>query len=141
MLFSLIGKLLALAIAVVAGFFQGSLFFSDPGPGETLFARLAMSVGLALVSGAVFGYNFRRLWFLAVIAVWMPILFLAAAVGEIAVQPGELIRLLVPVAAALTAARLGAKLKALKNLAVAAVLIGAVGLAVIVRAYPDFWAG
>jgi hypothetical protein len=141
MLFSLIGKVLALAIAVIAGYVQGALFFGDQGAGETVFARLAMSAALALVSGAVFGYNFRRVWFLAVIAAWMPIAFLSASFGEVPVQPAELIQLLVPVGAALIAARLGAKLRALKNLAVAALLLGAGALALITRAYSDIWAG
>lgn len=111
---------MAIVVAVLIGFFEGALFFSDPGPGETLAVRLVVAISLAISAGLLFGYNLRRLWFLSVLSAWMPLLFFIFSLPEMAHSPAEsaleTASLLSPAVAALAAGWFGSNLKAAKNL-------------------------
>lgn len=137
--FPFVGKLIALVVAVGGGLFQGALFFTDAGANVTLTTRLMVSIPLALTGGVIFGYNFRRLWPLAVANAWAPLVFIVLSAAEMNTETEQLretAALAVPVVVALFAGWLGAKLKALKNLAVLFVLV-AVGAGILVATYTN----
>ncbi len=135
--FPFIGKFIALIIAAGSGLVQGALFFSDVGPNEALATRLLVSVPLAVASGAIFGYNFRRLWPLAIISVWGPLMFIVFSLRDLGNNSStslDLAIMAVPAICALLAGWLGAKLKALKNLAMLLLII-AIGAGFLISNY------
>ncbi len=137
--FPFVGKLIALVITAGGGLIQGALFMTDAGADLTLATQLMVSIPLALTGGVIFGYNFRRLWPLAVANAWAPLVFLFLSASEMSAetqQLQEMAALAVPVVTALFAGWLGAKLKALKNLAVLFVLV-AVGAGILVATYTN----
>ena len=97
---------------------QGGLIGGDYGPGESLFTRLWMSVGVAVSVGVVFGYFLWSLWWLAIVSVWMLIFFVFLGfviiiTGDVALPEGVLriFATLLPIAAVLGSAYLGAWLE------------------------------
>ena len=52
------------------GFFSITLFFSDLGPGETLFSRFVIAVILYLVVGLIIGFFNPKAWMLAGLVSW-----------------------------------------------------------------------
>lgn len=57
-------------LALVIGFFSMTLFFSDLGPGETLFSRFVIAVILYLVVGLIIGFFNPKVWMLAGLVSW-----------------------------------------------------------------------
>lgn len=58
------------------GSVQGVFFFADYSRGETMLTRTALSIGLAVFSGAIIGYTMPKRWRLGILAAWLPIVFL-----------------------------------------------------------------
>ena len=56
--------------ALVVGFFGLSLFFSDLGPGETLFSRSVTAVILYFAVGLIIGFFNPKVWILAGLVSW-----------------------------------------------------------------------
>ncbi len=130
------GKIIALVSAAGIGLVQGALFFGDTGPGETMATRLLIAVPLAMIGGVIFGYNFKRLWFLAGVNAWIPALFIVFSLAELGsgtVEPTELAILAAPLLASIMAGWFGAKLKTIRNfiVLVAALAVGSGALAVV----------
>ncbi len=137
--FPFIGKLIALIVAALGGLAQWAIFFNDTGTDAAFATQLIVSVPLALVGGVIFGYNFRRLWPLAVVNLWAPLVVVVLRATEMSIETEHLQEaavLAVPIVTALFAGWLGAKLKALKNLAVLLVLV-AVGAGILVMTYTN----
>jgi hypothetical protein len=57
-------------LALAIGFFSMTLFFSDLGPGETLFSRFVIAVILYLVVGLIIGFFNTKVWMLAGLVSW-----------------------------------------------------------------------
>lgn len=131
MIFSLFGKIFSLILALGLGVVQGALFFADFAPGETQVTRLIMSVCLAVIGGVVFGYNFPRLWPLALLNTWVLLIF----IGLSSTAPGLTAATAVPrfgvlaspVLVSIVAGFIGAKIKTLKKLIMLALVL-AVGI-------------
>jgi len=128
-------------ILIVAGLFvgmtQGALFFSDYGAGESFLTRLWLSLGIAVSVGAVFGYFLRSYWWLAVVSVWMLILFTSVWFFHLITgrAPSETIlhtfALLLPVVVVLSSSYLGARLqkRGRGKWVLLVILIGILGIA------------
>ncbi len=56
--------------ALVVGLFGLSLFFSDLGPGETMFSRFATAVIIYFVAGLLIGFFNPKVWLLAGVVGW-----------------------------------------------------------------------
>ena len=137
----IIGKLAAIALASGLGLAQG-LLIDDPLVAADAGQPLPILLPLAVLGGLVFGYNFKRFWWLATLSSWVPLLWLlligsSAALARlfdwVSITPGpvqlaDLILLGAPVLASLISGWLGARIKALTNLA----LLIAVALAVLI---------
>ena len=64
-------KIAGVSLAVlVVGFFAMSLFFSDLGPGESLFSRFVTAVIVYFVAGLIIGFFNHKVWILAVLVSW-----------------------------------------------------------------------
>ncbi|MFH1031856.1 MAG: hypothetical protein V1767_04785 [Chloroflexota bacterium] len=55
---------------LLLGLFGLSLFFSDPGPGETLLSRFVIAVVLYFTVGLITGFFNPRVWLLAGLVSW-----------------------------------------------------------------------
>ena len=134
-------KILLLLIRVILvpaglylGLMQGGLIGSDYGAGESLFTRLWMSIGIAVSVGVIFGYFLRSLWWLAIVSVWMTIFFVLFGLftvrGELLANMLRSFAMLLPVAAVLGSAYLGAWLerRGKGRLVLLVILIGILGI-------------
>ena len=137
-------KILLLLIRVIlvpaglyVGLMQGGLIGSDYGAGESLFTRLWMSIGIAVSVGVIFGYFLRSRWWLAIVSVWMTIFFVLFGFLSLFTVRGELLAnmlrsfaMLLPVAAVLGSAYLGAWLerRGKGRLVLLVILIGILGI-------------
>jgi len=137
-------KILLLLIRVILvpaglylGLMQGGLIGSDYGAGESLFTRLWMSIGIAVSVGVIFGYFLRSRWWLAIVSVWMMIFFVLFGFLSLFTVRGELLAnvlrsfaMLLPIAAALGSANLGAWLerRGKGRLVLLVILIGILGI-------------
>ena len=133
----LVFKVLLVPAGLLAGMTQGALFFGDYGAGESLFTRLWLSLAIAVPVGVIFGYFLRSLWWLAIVSVWMPILFAffgflnlitSRAASEGALHSSVM---LLPVATVLGSAYLGAWSARMGRgrLVLLVVIIGVLGIA------------
>ena len=137
-------KILLLLIRVILvpaglylGLMQGGLIGSDYGAGESLFTRLWMSIGIAVSVGVIFGYFLRSRWWLAIVSVWMTIFFVLFGFLSLFTVRGELLAnvlrsfaMLLPIAAVLGSAYLGASLerRGKGRLVLLVILIGILGI-------------
>ena len=71
-------------LALVIGFFSMTLFFSDLGPGDTLFSRFVIAVILNLVVGLIIGFFNPKMWMLAGLVSWGTVM-----IGLIGLVRGE----------------------------------------------------
>lgn len=116
---------------------QGGLIGGDYGPGESLFTRLWMSVGIAISVGVIFGYFLRSLWWLALVSVWMTIFFVLFGFLSLITVRAELLAnvlrsfaMLLPIAAVLGSSYLGAwsERRGRGRLVLLVILIGILGI-------------
>jgi hypothetical protein len=104
-------------IALLLGLFGLSLFFSDLGPGETWTRRLVIAALLFFLSGLFIGYLNPKLWIIAGLTAWGPVLFgstgliniLSGAVPSLGIVWVQVLAmLLLPLGLALLGAYVGA---------------------------------
>ena len=114
----LLFRVILVPAGLYVGLMQGGLIGSDYGAGESLFTRLLLGLGVAVLVGVVFGYFLRSHWWLAIVSVWMPIFFVffgfvILITGNVALSEGVLriFTTFLLIAAVLRSAYLGALLE------------------------------